>query len=228
MTSKISLLLYPSLRGRAFIQNIVKNKIELSNIILMNNKYEKSSFLEYEKFDFFDPNEKVRTTLKKNDLSFSKVESNNCNDSVVVEELKKNNTEWVIYSGGGILKDEILSLGIKFIHIHPGKLPDYKGSTCFYYSFLNEGKCTCTAFIMDKNLDSGEILHSKEFHPPRGIDFDYIYDNWMRSETLVEVIKKIRKGHVKLQKNKSKVSDMYYIIHPVLKHISLLRNNNEI
>ena len=50
----------------------------------------------------------------------------------------------------------------------------------------------------------------------------------MRSETLVEVIEKIRKGRVKLQKNKSKVSDMYYIIHPVLKHISLLRNNNEI
>lgn len=227
MTDSITLLLYPSLRGRAYIQNLVRNNVHLSNVILMDNGNSELTYSNCNKYDFFKPSEKEITTLSNNGINYVSVEANNCNDNKVIKILRNVKSDWVIYSGGGILRDEILSLNCNFIHIHPGSLPEYRGSTCFYYSLLNEGKCSCTAFIMEKGIDSGKIIHSKDFMPPKGIDFDNIYDNWMRSQTLIESLNMIRSNNFNF-KNNNIDTDMYYIIHPVLKHISIMRHNDEI
>ena len=228
MADSITLLLYPSLRGRAYIQNLVRNDVNLSNVILIDNGNIDISYSHFNQYDFFNPSEKETTTLSNNKIDYVSVEANNCNDNEVIKILRNIKSKWVIYSGGGILRDEILSLDCNFIHVHPGRLPEYRGSTCFYYSLLSEGNCSCTAFIMEKNLDSGKIIHSKDFTPPKGIDFDNIYDNWMRSQTLIESLNKIQSNNLSLKKNTYTDTDMYYIIHPVLKHISIMRHNNEI
>ena len=85
------------------------------------------------------------------------------NNAELREYVKKITCDYIVFTGGGILKDKILDAGKKFIHIHPGIVPEYRGSTCFYYSIINEKKVGVTAFIMDKTLDNGR------YHIPKKI-----------------------------------------------------------
>ena len=227
--SDFAILLHPSLRGRAFIQNMVKEQLLPSEIILMSESKEKSpDGRKLEKYDFFDPNIKASVTLESNNLNFRTVNSVDCNNLSVIDAVSQLKSKWLIFSGGGILRSNFLSLGKRIVHVHPGKLPDYRGSTCFYYSMLNNQGCTCTAFLMEERLDTGKVICFEDFKPPKNIDLDNIFDNWMRAVTLTKVLKIIKKGNVTLKENDNAKSNMYYIIHPVLKNISILKNNNEI
>ena len=59
----------------------------------------------------------------------------------------------------------------------------------------------------------------------KSIDFDYVLDPLVRTKTLIEFFK------TKEIKPKSQIDDtdetMFYIIHPVLKHLSIIDYNNE-
>lgn len=68
------------------------------------------------------------------------------------------------------MQEELLSTPSTFIHCHPGRTPDFKGSTCFYYSLLAEKKMGVSCFFMAVGLDEGETLSQKEFNPVKGVD----------------------------------------------------------
>jgi len=193
----------------------------------MQNPFNDSSIIPKIESSLYDLHEQPHTTLIKNNIPFDQVSSVDCNNNAVIAKIKKLKSEWIIFSGGGILRNEILSQGKKFIHVHPGRLPEYRGSTCFYYSMIKEGQCCCSAFIMTENLDSGEIIFQKDFLPPRGIDMDYIFDPWMRSETICDILEKFDfSKNIRQYQNNSEKSEMYYIIHPVLKHLAIQKLDN--
>ena len=58
-------------------------------------------------------------------------------------------TRYYIYSGypGVIIRDEEILKKKKIVHFHPGKLPDFKGSTTIYYSVLKERKYFVAHYI---------------------------------------------------------------------------------
>ena len=227
--NNIALLLHPSLRGRAFIQALIKRNLIPSEVVLMNGPCLNIKQISDNDIFYYKPLEKPEDTLVDIDIPITLIDSDNCNSKESINALKNLKSEWVIYSGGGILKSEVLSIGKKFIHIHPGKLPDYRGSTCFYYSLLDNGFCSCTAFIMDENLDSGKIIYQKDFHPPPKVDFDNIFDPWMRADTLCDLLENNDfECDIRLYNNDLSKSTMYYIIHPVLKHLAIIKNNNEV
>ena len=53
---------------------------------------------------------------------------------------------------------------------------------------LNDDNSGVTAFIMDKNLDTGDIIHQKYFQKPSHQYLDEVYDSYIRSETLIELL----------------------------------------
>ncbi len=210
-------------RGRAYIQNLAKNELFPSFILVLeqksNGKKKKSKYAK----EFFDANEPVTETLKKYKLKFKNILAESCNEYVVISELKSRKEKYFIYTGGGILKKEILSIGKKFIHIHPGTVPYYRGSTCMYYSIINEKKLGATAFFLETGLDKGDIIAQKEYQCPKILDMDNIYDPWMRSDLLVDIVKKYSKtGKFESRKQNKKAGETYFIIHPVLKHLAIL------
>ena len=220
---KIGIILTPDERSKAYLSKIISNKINLDKIIFMNdnsNKKFSEQISNISKNYGFEISKSVKNILIENELSFNEFNFVDINSKILINYLKKLKLDYIIFTGGGILKSEILNINSKFVHLHPGITPFYKGSTCFYYSILNENKCGVTAFIMDEKLDTGDIIYQKEFSKPSHEFIDDIYDPHIRSELLVELFeKRFLEKHFK--KNKLTGGETFYIIHPILKHIAI-------
>ena len=133
----------------------------------------------------------------------------------------------IIYSGYGgvIVKPSVLNLGKNFLHIHGGYLPDYKGSTTNYYSFLEVNKCGASAIFLEPEIDCGPVLKRKWFKAPDNLeDLDYFYDSALRADVLLDVIKEYNTtGEWNFELKDNKGGETFYIIHPFLKHVSLCK-----
>ena len=170
----------------------------------------------------FDISKSVRNVLNENNFTYTEFDFIDINHPDLINFINKNREEYYIFTGGGILKNEILNAGVKFVHLHPGLAPKYKGSTCFYYSIINEGSAGVTAFIMDEGLDTGDIIYQKTFEKPQHKFLDEVYDPYIRSETLVDVTSQNLFYRQDFKKQNSHVGETYFIIHPVLKHIAII------
>ncbi|MEK1913360.1 MAG: formyltransferase family protein [Pseudomonas chlororaphis] len=65
----------------------------------------------------------------------------------------------ILFTGGGILPKRLLEIqSLKFIHIHPGYLPDVRGADCALWSHLMKGRTSATCFYMAPGIDDGDII----------------------------------------------------------------------
>lgn len=222
---KIGIILTPNNRSKAYLQKIIYHNIKINEIIFLDNgdkdiQFSQDMINESKKVKF-DISKSVEESLKGEKLEYKKFDFIDINNSELVNHIKKSETDFFIFSGGGILKKDILNTGSKFIHFHPGITPKYRGSTCFYYSIINENQAGVTAFIMEEGLDTGKIVFQQTFKKPDHEYLDEVYDPHIRSETLIDVLTQnlLEKGDFKEQ---TKEGETYFIIHPVLKHISIL------
>ena len=101
----------------------------------------------------------------------------------------------------------------KFLHVHGGFLPDYKGSTTNYYSLLAEGSVGATAIFLTVEIDSGPILNRCKFPvPPDTLEIDHIYDSAARAKVLIQTLKEYQeKGEFSCLK-RIKLAKLIYII----------------
>lgn len=230
---KIGIILTPDERSKAYIQKLLSINLNLYEIIFMNDsRLEKSYHIEAIKESKkcgFDITKSVHKTLIEKNLQFKEFNFVDINHPDLINYLKKIEIDYMIFTGGGILRRDIQNLQIKFIHLHPGIVPFYRGSTCFYYSILKEDMCGVTAYIMDENIDTGKVIYQKKFKKPNHIFLDEVYDPYIRAETLLYVLKnKLLKTSVFKKQDPSK-GNTFFIIHPVLKHIAILSciNSND-
>ena len=224
--NKVGIILTPDNRSKAYLSKIISNNIVLDEIIFMNDNRKVTSFTKDELTESikcnFNLSNNFKDILIKNNMVFKEFNFVNINHPELILYLKNSSIDYFIFSGGGILKRDILTCGPKFIHIHPGMVPEYRGSTCFYYSLINQNNSGVTAFVMDENLDTGKIVYQKIFNKPNHQYLDSVYDPHIRSETLVDILK-LNLLNIEDFKNQDKYSgNTYFIIHPVLNHISIL------
>lgn len=222
---KIGIILTPDTRSKAYLKKILDNKIKINEIIFLNDDRKEKEFhdniIDESKKCGFDISKSIKNIIIENDLKIKKFDFVDINHPELIKYLKKGDIEFFIFTGGGILNRDVLNCGPKFIHFHPGIVPDYRGSTCFYYSILNEDNCGVTAFIMDENLDTGDIIYRRTFQKPTHQFIDDVYDAHIRSETMLDLFNKNLLENKKFRKQ-NKEGNTYYIIHPVLKHIAIL------
>ncbi|MDE0973579.1 MAG: formyltransferase family protein [Candidatus Nanopelagicales bacterium] len=149
--------------------------------------------------------------------------------SELIQTLQGTIPDYVIYAGaaGNIVPKEILDIA-PVIHIHPGALPMFRGSTTIYWALLQEMRPTCTAMFLNEYIDQGLIIHEKVCSmPTRLSELDSFYDAGVRAETLKEVLVMLAKDELRSKEQNSQGKD-YYVIHPVLKNLvlSLLREGS--
>ena len=223
---RIGIILTPDIRSNAYLNKLINNKIKLNQIIFMNDNREGEKFSNKEinqaKLYGIKIDKSVKTILNENNLSFKEFSFVEINNIQLTNFIKQSNIDFFIFTGGGILKSEILSSGPKFIHFHPGTVPFYRGSTCFYYSIINDDNCGVTAYVMDEKLDAGKIIYQKTFPKPSHIFIDDIFDSHIRSDTMIDVLKNSLLAKENFSKQDTDVGETYFVIHPVLKHIAIL------
>lgn len=239
---EFSMLLINNNRSKAYLQNLIKNDLVPKKIIVLNDS--NVTLVEHTENDKliskdtnqkfvrrlndlgieFDEKEHVLSTIETNNIDYVLVDSLDINSQNVIKEVSKIEEEYIVYSGPGgtILGKEVLSLGHKFIHVHPGWLPKYRGSTTIYYSMLFESKVGCSVILFEEGIDEGPVLYKNEyFIKEQNVDFDYVLDPLVRTKTLIEFFQKNQLKPIK--QTEEDESTTFYIVHPLLKHMSIIQ-----
>lgn len=180
--------------------------------------------LKQEKLFIPDFEENLEDTFGRNRWNLQKVVDKDVNSVAVLSEISKFSYDIIIYAGygGQLLKDKHFQSKVQYLHMHPGRLPSERGSTTIYYSILNRKVITVTAFYMTEDIDLGKnIIYCEYSVPPRGVNIDLWLDNVIRADCLLKALENIM-SNKSSDNNVQDVSEEYYIIHPVLKHVALL------
>jgi methionyl-tRNA formyltransferase len=158
-------------------------------------------------------------------IEYEAAPSRDINDPAVVALIARRPESVMIYSGYGgvLLKADVLASGKRFLHVHGGYLPDYKGSTTNFYSLLAENTMGASAIFLTEQIDSGPILLRRTFPAPaERVGIDHIFDSAARAKVLVEVLQSYSTAGDWDAALENRGGDTYYVIHPVLKHIAIM------
>lgn len=213
-------------RSIAYLYFLEKNNLLPSTIILIDTKknYKK---IKFKKNSFFKHDMNISKFAIQNEINLIRIKNVKINNSKCVSAIKNLNEKYIIYAAnyGDILNYKYFSLNKKFIHVHPGKLPEYKGSTTYYYEILKNNTISFSVIFQNKKIDDGRIILYEKFSLKniKKSDIDHIYDPYLRSKLLIKVIKKLKYNEsLKSYVQKKTGKNTFYVIHPLLKHISIL------
>ena len=228
--SKIGMIMADTSRSRVYIQSLINHNLLPNFILLLNNNPKRRMFGQvYKKSNNnigdIDISIPIIESLNKRRIDYLKLNTFNINDNKVIRIIKKRPELIFIYSGygGTILKSEIFLTGKKFLHVHGGYLPNYKGSTTNYYSMLNDRTLGASSLFLNEKIDSGPILVRKKFRLPKKLDnMDHFYDSFLRSKVLLKTLKKYSSGQKFNAMETDGNGEIYFIIHPLLKHIAIM------
>ena len=215
-------------RSVAYLDILKKKKLLPSTIILIDVKKSYRN-LKIKKNKYFETGLNLNKYALQNNIKLIKIKNKKINDNKCLAAVKSLREKYIIYAAnyGDILSKKYFNLGKKFIHVHPGKLPQYKGSTTFYYEILQKNSVSYSVIFQNVKIDHGKIIYSHTFKLKNKkiskSKLDHVFDPYLRSLVLAKVINKLKKFNKLVgKKQRKRYSKIYYIIHPLLKHISIL------
>ena len=158
------------------------------------------------------------------DLEVERLATRDPNAPEVVSAVRRAAPSVFVYAGPpGVILREILGCGKRFLHMHPGRLPECRGSTTVYYSLLLWGRCDVTAIFLDQQLDAGPILASRTYPPPEDRrDIDHGYDPAIRADLLAQVLRDHAAAGTFRLRPQGCEGQTYFVMHPVLRHVAIL------
>jgi methionyl-tRNA formyltransferase len=174
-----------------------------------------------------DMSTSVAEVFERNAWPFKWLNAEGINSSESIDALRDSGATLAIFAGKGgeIVSSRTLAQGVPLLHMHPGRLPEQRGSTTIYYSILEGKECAVSAIIMDKEIDAGPLLAIKTYAiPGPDIDVDVEFDCAIRADTMIKVIQYLREnGELpSAQISNESAGRLYYVVHPLLKHLALL------
>lgn len=209
-------------RTKHYLKELIRNKFLPTYVLLLLNCDSKLLPGQDSK------SEKELVDLLKNaGIEYEVSPNSDINSNEVLTIISDRVESVFIFSGYGgvLLGDDILSSGKKFLHIHGGYLPDYKGSTTNYFSLINENKIGASSLFLTNEIDCGPVLLRKKFTPPENrTEIDHVYDSKARAKVLIKTLQLyVESGSFNFELENNKGGETFYIIHPVLKHLSILQ-----
>lgn len=111
---------------------------------------------------------RTKSIIENNNLDTSDfdllniIRVNSINENKVVEEISKLKPDVVIVNGTRIISKKVLkSTKAKFINIHVGITPKYRGVHGGYWALVNNDRenCGVTVHLIDQGVDTGEIIY---------------------------------------------------------------------
>jgi len=170
----------------------------------------------------FDPELPVADSLAESGIPHTTVEAPGINAPEVVEAVGVASPGTMVFGGGGILKKDILSSGKRFIHVHPGIIPYFRGSHCIEWSVLMGERPGASAIFMNEGIDAGDVLATGRFDPPVLEDglMPPLYSSHIRSELLIDLLRKYAdEGGFNPVPQSRADNGIYYKMHPALANL---------
>ena len=92
---------------------------------------------------------------------------------------------------------------------------------------MQKNSVSYSVIFQNVKIDHGKIIYSHTFKLKNKkiskSKLDHVFDPYLRSLVLAKVINKLKKFNKLVgKKQRKRYSKIYYIIHPLLKHISIL------
>jgi hypothetical protein len=88
-------------------------------------------------------------------------------DPYLQSMMKRHAQSAYLYTNGGIVPAAVLSHpSIRVFHVHPGIVPEVRGSDCFLWSLHRRGRPGASCFYMAPGIDEGDVLARTEFDLP--------------------------------------------------------------
>jgi methionyl-tRNA formyltransferase len=223
--ARCGLLVADSARTRAYVALLAERRLAPAVALLLERRPEAADpaaggGVPY--FDILTPPEEHLTDLG---VPVVRVPTSDVNAPEAIDAVRASGMELLVWSGpaGAILRRPVLSAGARFLHMHPGAVPRFRGSTTVYYSLLIEGRCTVSAILLEPGIDAGPVVASRSFDPPEDRrTIDRGYDPYIRASVLADVLTDLAAGRPLRPTPQTGAPRTYYLIHPVLRHIAIL------
>lgn len=226
-----ALLASDTARTKSYIQMMVAEDLLPAECIVYTDDAEKmrckaENFDSGRETEYFDLDEPVLYSIQKAGVPYRIVENKDINSDEMKNAIVETGAKYLVYSGYGgyILKPHLFQLGKKYVHVHAGILPKYRGSTTAYYSMIQDNYIGATAIFLSEGIDEGEIITSEKFsRPNRDVNIDILYEPYLRSQVLKKALVQYKdEGGFKTHPQEIKDAQTYFIIHPVLKHLAMM------
>jgi methionyl-tRNA formyltransferase len=223
-----------SARAQCYAQALKRNGIEPENVIMFGDPKKDvpkeikipAALRQQVSIELPDLSETLLSTCQTSNWAYDTVSVDDVNSKSILDAVVSVKPKLIIYAAtkGQILNERLLTQGFPILHMHAGWLPNYRGSTTIYYSALKDNKCGVSAFFMSPDIDTGNIVRRDKYPPPpAGLDVDFVYDGALRAETMIRALRGFSEtGHVPNAEPQSEEGEIFYVIHPLLKHLSLL------
>ena len=207
MKKKIVLITSNEIRHKFFRKFLNKNdKIEIKKCLIENKKINKKfkfNPILKEYFKKRNLNEKhfFDNFIKKNkepkNIKFLKKKEFNSNKKLI-NEIVKIKPDFIISYGCSIIKNKLISIfHRKFINIHLGLSPYYRGSGTNIWPIINNELqfIGITYMFIDRGIDTGKIIHQTRADIKKGDSLHKIGNRLIKkmSEETVKVILNLEK-----------------------------------
>jgi hypothetical protein len=142
------------------------------------------------------------------------------NSAMAISVIKQIDPDIILVSGTRIIGKKVLSCSnAKFINLHVGITPKYRGVHGGYWALANNDweNCGVTVHLVDQGIDTGKVLAQKTIKPTRFDNFvTYPYLQFSAGMAELENVLKYyqRYGSLPVFENDTSISTLYY--HPTL------------
>jgi methionyl-tRNA formyltransferase len=221
---RIGMLAVDSSRARAYVDAMAKASLLPEHAILIDSPTGARG--KTPPVPYFDNETPVAERLRELGVPVREVAEESVNAPAVVEAVSEAPGEVLVYAGPGgqILRAELLDAGKRFLHVHSGLLPDFRGSTTIYYSLLERGDCGASALFLEASIDAGPVVATATYPAPEDrTTIDHGYDPFIRADLLLRVLGEYAvSGAFPEHRQPADRGETYYVMHPVLRHIAIL------
>lgn len=122
----------------------------------------------------------------------------------------------VVIAYGQILNEEVLNIAkIACVNVHASLLPKYRGAACLQAPILNGNSETgVTIMLMDKGLDTGDILHQEKINLTGSETLEIVHDKLseLGAKVLGDTLVDFAEGKIAPQKQDNSLSSYVTVI----------------